>query len=76
MLQTRERMVLALREVEAALARIDAGTFGVCEDCGAEIRKPRLSFNPSVRTCLRCQVERECLEVDRSAVHRADDEEC
>ncbi len=38
-------------EVEAALARIEAGEFGKCETCGAEIEEDRLDANPAARTC-------------------------
>ncbi len=38
--------------VTAALARIDAGTFGTCEVCGAHIEAERLGANPAARTCI------------------------
>ena len=34
-----------------ALQRVDAGTFGVCEVCGAKIASERLEANPSATTC-------------------------
>lgn len=43
-----------LREVTAALARIDAGTFGRCDDCGRPIGKSRLDALPYARQCVRC----------------------
>lgn len=43
-----------LTEVNAALARIDAGTFGPCETCGKAIARPRLDALPYVRQCIRC----------------------
>jgi len=39
----------------AALARIDAGTYGVCVDCGEKIDEARLEFRPEAARCLRCQ---------------------
>jgi DnaK suppressor protein len=39
-------------EVIAALARIEAGTFGVCEVCGEPIEEERLDANPAARTCV------------------------
>lgn len=39
------------REVLAALARIEGGTFGVCAVCGAPIEKDRLEADPSAKTC-------------------------
>ena len=44
-----------LRSIEAALARIDDGTFGVCETCGDEIAPRRLHALPWTEHCLRCQ---------------------
>lgn len=38
-------------QVLAALARIDAGTYGVCEVSGEEIEEARLQADPAARTC-------------------------
>lgn len=38
-------------ELVAALARIDAGTFGFCEECGEKIEEDRLEVNPAAATC-------------------------
>ncbi|WGL51018.1 TraR/DksA C4-type zinc finger protein [Nocardioides sp. BP30] len=48
--QTRRR----LGEIEAAVARLDAGTYGVCEVCGGPIGEGRLEARPAARTCIRC----------------------
>lgn len=47
-----------LREVEAALLRIEQGTFGWCEVCGGAIGRNRLSALPQARYCIRCSSER------------------
>lgn len=39
----------------AALARLDAGTYGICIDCGEQIDEVRLEFRPEAARCLRCQ---------------------
>lgn len=39
-------------EVEAALARVDAGTYGVCEVCGREIPPARLEARPMATRCV------------------------
>jgi len=49
----------ARRKVErqrllAALARIEIGTFGYCEDCGEEIAKGRLDLDPAALKCIDC----------------------
>jgi RNA polymerase-binding protein DksA len=41
-----------LEEVDAALARIDAGTYGTCEACGKPIGPERLSAIPWARLCI------------------------
>jgi RNA polymerase-binding transcription factor DksA len=48
-----------LELVNEALARLDAGKFGLCVECGDPIPKPRLLAIPYTRHCIRCarQVE-------------------
>jgi len=41
-----------LDEIDAALARVDAGTYGRCEACGATIPAERLEARPTARTCI------------------------
>src|SRR5579883_1496034 len=41
-------------EVIDAIARIDAGTFGTCENCGTEIPAGRLEILPYARYCVSC----------------------
>lgn len=43
-----------LREVEAALGRIESGTFGTCEACGEAIASNRLKAIPYARYCVEC----------------------
>lgn len=43
-----------IAEIDAALARMDAGTFGVCEGCGDVISLSRLMFRPYGRRCVDC----------------------
>ena len=44
-----------LREVVAALAKIDDGSFGACERCGEAIAEKRLDALPFARYCITCQ---------------------
>jgi hypothetical protein len=46
-----------LDEVEAALGRLDEGTYGTCSDCGTAIHDTRLSEDPTIRTCVRCEAD-------------------
>lgn len=41
-----------LLEVDSALARIEAGTYGICRICGAAIEDARLHANPAAPTCI------------------------
>src|SRR3954471_6732160 len=43
-----------LREINDALARIEQGTFGRCENCHREISSERLEALPYARYCIRC----------------------
>ena len=42
-------------EIEAALAKIGSGKYGVCEGCGELIPKPRLEALPYARLCMACK---------------------
>jgi RNA polymerase-binding protein DksA len=43
-----------LDDVERALAKLDAGTYGVCESCGRQIGDDRLEAMPATRYCIDC----------------------
>ncbi|NMR20473.1 TraR/DksA C4-type zinc finger protein [Cellulomonas fimi] len=43
-----------LQEIDAATARLAAGTYGVCERCGRPIATGRLEARPAARTCVEC----------------------
>jgi RNA polymerase-binding transcription factor DksA len=43
-----------LKEIGAALERIDAGKFGKCEECRSDIARPRLKELPYTRYCVEC----------------------
>ncbi len=43
-----------LAEIDAALLRLDGGSYGVCERCGRPIDPARLEVRPSARTCVVC----------------------
>lgn len=42
-------------EIDAALERVDAGTYGVCESCGKPIPKARLEVVPEATLCVGCK---------------------
>jgi DnaK suppressor protein len=45
----------AVAEIDRALAKIDAGTYGVCERCGVEIPRARLQALPHAALCVACK---------------------
>lgn len=44
-----------LRDIAAALARIDEGRYGICTECGTQIPFARLNVQPSALRCIECQ---------------------
>jgi RNA polymerase-binding protein DksA len=50
-----ERDQLELRDVDDALARLRAGDYGECMDCGIDIPLKRLQAQPAARRCVKCQ---------------------
>jgi DnaK suppressor protein len=52
--QARER----LGQIDAALGRVDDGSYGICERCGKPISAERLAARPSAATCLQCAARR------------------
>jgi len=43
-----------LREIDQALSRVDAGTYGICESCGRRIPVGRLRIRPMAARCVDC----------------------
>ena len=48
----RSDLTSLLREVDAALSRMEGGTYGLCEECHEPIESERLAANPLTRFCL------------------------
>ena len=47
-----------LAEVDAALARLADGSYGICQACGRPIGAQRLAARPAARTCVGCPPRR------------------
>jgi len=54
-----ERETARLIELEAALKRLNEGTYGVCTVCGGPIMEARLDAMPETAHCMTCQVDAE-----------------
>jgi DnaK suppressor protein len=50
---------VTLEKIEAALDRIEEGTYGQCEECGAKIPKTRLNAIPFALMCVKCASQNE-----------------
>ena len=50
-----DRESVRLREIRAALGRIDRGSFGICLNCEEEIGAKRLAAVPWTALCIACQ---------------------
>ena len=50
-----EHETAELAELELALLRLEAGTYGVCVDCAAVIPESRLKARPEAQRCMACQ---------------------
>ena len=59
-LRGREKTFLA--KIDHALAKIDSGSFGLCESCGEEISLKRLEARPETTLCIRCKEDQERVE--------------
>jgi len=53
-----ERLGESLNEVEHALQKYEAGTYGLCDSCGRAIEQARLEAIPQASLCLRCKASR------------------
>lgn len=50
-----ERETAELAAIDAALARIEAGSYGQCTSCGVDIPAARLHATPEAGRCIQCQ---------------------
>lgn len=58
-LRLRDRERRLIRKIQAALQRIDDGTYGICEECGEDISLARLKARPVTRLCINCKARQE-----------------
>jgi DnaK suppressor protein len=58
-LRLRGREQKLLEKINQAIARIDDGTFGICEGCEGEIGLKRLEARPVATFCIDCKIRQE-----------------
>ncbi len=68
-IRTLDRGIRSLRDINAALRRIEDGTFGICMYCEGEIGERRLAALPWSPLCLYCQQAAEQENGGRSGRH-------
>lgn len=54
----RQRRIERVSQIEAALQRLDEGTWGQCERCGGKIAGARMQALPTANLCLDCASKR------------------
>ncbi len=59
LLRIRDRERKLILKIKDALARIDDGSFGICEECGDEISEERLKARPVTTLCIACKTKAE-----------------
>lgn len=57
--ELRARLVMRKRRLDAALKRVEAGSFGNCCQCGEELDARRLEHDPATVFCPDCVAERD-----------------
>ena len=58
-LRIRDRERKLIGKIKEAIARIENGTYGVCEMCGEEISEARLKARPVTTLCIDCKKSQE-----------------
>jgi DnaK suppressor protein len=61
-LRIRDRESSLIDKINQSLARIEEGTFGICDMCGEKISIQRLKARPVTNFCITCKTKMEALE--------------
>lgn len=62
LLRIRDREHKLIKKIKKALARIEEGTFGICDTCGEDIAVERLKARPVTAQCIDCKTKEEAME--------------
>jgi len=54
-LRIKDRERKLIKKIDQALSRIKNGEYGVCDDCGGDIRPKRLAARPVTTLCIECK---------------------
>lgn len=61
-LRIRDRERQLIKKIKSALARIEDGVYGVCDECGDDIGVKRLKARPVTKLCINCKSKQEADE--------------
>ena len=62
LLRIRDREHKLIKKIKKTLARMDDGSFGVCDKCGEDINTERLKARPVTTQCIDCKTKEEAKE--------------
>jgi DnaK suppressor protein len=68
LLRIRDRERKLILKIKEALARIEDGTFGICEECGNDISEERLNARPVTTLCIDCKTKAEAEEKKKTSL--------
>ena len=60
-IKLRGREALFIKKINESLQKIQAGTFGVCEECEEDIEASRLEVRPTAALCICCKEKQEAM---------------
>lgn len=67
-LRLRNREQKLMPKINEALARIDKGIYGICDECGDNISPKRLEVRPMAKLCIDCKTSQEHQEKEQGRV--------
>lgn len=59
------------KDISNNIKKVEAGTYGICEECGDEIPEKRLKANPGATLCVSCKSKHEGVSKNKSLGRRA-----
>ena len=58
-LRIRDRERKLIKKIRSAIARLDEGSYGICDECGEDIGIARLEARPVTKLCINCKSKQE-----------------
>ncbi len=67
-LRLRDREQKLMTKINEALARIEKGIYGICDECGENISSQRLEARPMAELCIDCKTRQEKQEKEQGQI--------